>query len=65
MKRSIFSLKSNTTAMEIIRTMAKTYVPRNFLMMYQSSSFRKPNEGNFTFSPMFQRGFLIICSIGV
>lgn len=36
---SIFSLKSNTTAIEIINAMANTYVPKNFLMIYQSSRF--------------------------
>ena len=54
MKRSIFSLKSNTTAMEIINAMAKTYVPRNFLMMYQSSRFRNLPLGSFIFFYIFQ-----------
>ena len=51
MKRSIFSLKSNTTAMEIINAMAKTYVPKNFLMMYQSSRFKNLPLGSFIFLP--------------
>ena len=42
MNLSCFSLKSNTTAMEMMRAMAKTYVPRNFLMMYMSSRFKNP-----------------------
>ena len=36
---SIFSLKSNTTAIEMINAIANTYVPKNFLMIYQSSRF--------------------------
>ena len=36
---SIFSLKSNTTAIEMISAIANTYVPKNFLMIYQSSRF--------------------------
>ena len=55
----------NTTAMEIINAMAKTYVPRNFLIMYQSSRFRNLPLGSFIFFHILQFIFLIILSIRV
>ena len=54
-----------TTAMEIINAMAKTYVPRNFLIMYQSSRFRNLPLGSFIFFHILQFIFLIILSIRV
>ena len=42
MNLSCFSLKSKTTAIEMISAMAKMYVPKNFLMMYMSSRRRNP-----------------------
>ena len=62
---STLSLKSNTTAMLMIRMMLKTYVPRNFFIMYLSSrvnSFMLPCAYNLFVTRLIIMAFHVVKS---